>query len=124
MKDGKKVILYVDDDVDFRDSMRTVIEAEGYLMIEAATGEEGIHLYNEELPDLVIVDLMMEEIDSGTKMVRDLNSSGCQVPIIVASSVGDALSMTADYEELGLSGVLQKPVDFDTLIALLKSKLK
>ena len=73
---------------------------------------------------MIIVDLMMEEIDTGTSMVRDLHLAGCKVPIIVASSVGDALHTSANYEELGLSGVLQKPVDFDALITLLKSKLK
>ena len=123
MKDGKHVILYVEDDADFRDSVSTVLEANGYTVVEAATGEEGLRLYKSEQPDFVILDLMMEEVDTGTSMVRDLKMAGCQVPIIVTSSAGDALFMSTDYAELGLSGVLQKPVDFDVLLALIKSKL-
>lgn len=124
MKDGKYVILYVEDDDDFRDSMRTVLEANNYVVVEAATGEEGIRQFKAEQPDLVILDLMMEEVDTGTAIVRDLKMAGCTVPLIVASSAGDALQMSTDYTDLGLSGVLQKPVDFNVLLSLLKTKLQ
>jgi CheY-like chemotaxis protein len=123
MKDGKSLILYVEDDPDFRDAMRTVLESHGYSLVEAASGEEGLRQFTTHQPDLIIVDLMMEEVDSGTSMVRDLKLAGCQVPILIASSVGDALEANTDYVELGLAGVLQKPLDFDSLLALLKSKL-
>lgn len=123
MKDGKYVIQYVEDDADYRDSMRTVLEQNGYTMIEAASGEEGLRQFKAERPDLVIVDLMMEEVDTGTSMVRDLKMAGCTVPIIVTSSAGDALHMSTDYTDLGLAGVLQKPVDFAALLSLIKSKL-
>ena len=124
MKDGKYVIQYVEDDADYRDSMRTVLEANGYHVIEAASGEEGLRQFKAEQPDLVILDLMMEEVDTGTAMVRDLKMAGCTAPVIVTSSAGDALHMSTDYAELGLAGVLQKPVDFDLLLALIRSKLQ
>jgi len=123
MKDGKHVILYVEDDADYRDSMRTVLEANGYVVIEAASGEEGVRRFKEERPDLVLADLMMEEVDTGTSMVRELKMAGCDAPIIVASSAGDALQMSTDYSELGLAAVIQKPVEFDVLLALIKAKL-
>lgn len=123
MKDGKYVVQYVEDDADYRDSVRTVLEKSGYTVIEAASGEEGLRQFKTERPDLVILDLMMEEVDTGTAMVRDLKIAGCTVPIIVTSSAGDALHMSTDYTELGLAGVLQKPVDFDALLSLIKSKL-
>jgi DNA-binding response OmpR family regulator len=124
MNDSKKfTILYVDDDPDFRDSMRTVLEANGYLFAEAATGEEGLRVFRSESPDLVILDLMMEEVDTGTTMVRDLKLAGCEAPIFVISSVGDALRESTNTTELGLAGVLQKPVDFDDLLMLIKTKL-
>ena len=124
MKDGKYVIQYVEDDADYRDSIRTVLEAGGYHVIDAASGEEGLRQFKTEQPDLIIVDLMMEEVDTGTAMVRDLKMAGCTAPIIITSSAGDALHMTTDYTELGLAGVLQKPVDFDLLLALIRSKLQ
>lgn len=123
MKDGKHVILYVEDDKDFRDSMRTVLEANGYIMVEAASGDEGLKVFKRESPDLAIVDLMMEEVDAGTSLVRDLRAANASIPIFMLSSVGDDLARSADYGELGLSGVLQKPLDFNSILTLLKSKL-
>ena len=104
--------------------MRTVLESNGYDLVEAASGEEGLVLFKQHRPDLVIVDLMMEEVDTGTSMVRDLKMAGCTVPILVASSVGDALQTSTDTTELGLAGVLQKPLDFNILLTLIKSKLQ
>ena len=124
MKDGKHVILYVEDDQDFLDSMRVLLEANGCVMVEAASGEEGLKAFKEHSPDFVIADLMMEEVDAGTNFVRDLRALGQKVPIYMLSSVGDDLNMSTDYSQLGLDGVLQKPVDHDRLLSILKTKLK
>jgi len=124
MEDGKHVILYIDDDPDYRDAVRVILESNDYKMVEAGTAEEGIRVYKQTDPDLIIVDLMMEEIDAGTSFVRELQALGNKAPIYMLSSVGDNLSISADYTSLGLAGVFQKPIDSDTLISVLKSKLQ
>lgn len=124
MQDGKHVILYVEDDPDFRVSMRTVLEASGYVMVEAADGEEGLKAYHESNPDFIILDLMMEEIDSGTELMKELRIAGCAVPVYMLSSAGDSLTMSTDYTQLGFSGVLQKPLDFGRLLTILRTKLE
>jgi len=124
MEDGKHVILYIDDDRDYRDAVRVILESNGYKMVEAGTAEEGLAVYKDAAPDLIIVDLMMEEIDAGTSFVKELQAQGNRAPIYMLSSVGDNLSMSADYHALGLSGVFQKPIDSDTLISVLKSRLQ
>jgi len=124
MKDGKHVILYIDDDQDCLDAVRIVLEANGYEMVEAKSGEEGLKLYKASHPDFLIVDLMMEEVDAGTSFVRELRLLGNKAPIYMLSSVGDDLSMNTDYSQLGLSGVFQKPLEPDALLAILKAKLK
>ena len=123
MTDGKKTILYVDDDPDYLDTIRTILEANGYEMVEARSAEEGIHHFRELHPDFVIVDLMMEEVDSGTSLVKELKLAGAHVPIYMLSSVGDNLNTTTDYTALGLDGVFQKPIDPDTLLTVLRMKL-
>lgn len=123
MTEQKKVILYVDDDQDYLDMLRAILEAAGYEMVEAQSAEEGLQLFKEAGPDLVIVDLMMEEVDSGTNFVKELKVIGAGVPIYMLSSVGDNLSMTADPVDLGLDGVFQKPIDGRTLLTVLKVKL-
>jgi CheY-like chemotaxis protein len=125
MKEGKPVILCVDDDQDFVDSMRTIIESGDYVVETANSAEEGVRRYKEVKPDFIIVDLMMEEVDSGTNFVREIKAlgQGRTPPIFMLSSVGDGLNLSTDYSQLGLSGVLQKPVNPKTLLSTLKAKL-
>jgi DNA-binding response OmpR family regulator len=124
MKDGKYVILCVDDDQDLLDAMRLVLEKNGYLMQEARSAEDGLKKYKQVNPDLVIVDLMMEEVDAGTGLVRNLKAEGNTKPVYMLSSVGDNLSTNIDYSELGLTGVFQKPINNQQLLTVLKTKLK
>lgn len=123
MQDGKPVILYVDDDQDFLDGTRFLLEANGYVMVEALSAEAGLKAYKKHTPDLVLVDLMMEEVDAGTGLVKDLRALGSNVPVIMISSAGDNLSLVTDYGDLGLSGVFQKPVDPETLLAILSQRI-
>jgi len=123
MSKRKPIILYVDDDPDYREVVRTMLESGGYEMVEAATGEEGLQAYKDHKPDLVIVDLMMEEVDSGTRFVKELRLLRNDVPIYMLSSVGENLSLTADHMALGLAGIFQKPIDRNTLLAVLKAKI-
>ena len=124
MQDGKYVILYIGDDQDYLDSVRVILESDGYAMVEARSAQEGLKVFEATEPDLVIVDLMMEEVDAGTRFVKDLRAIGGEVPIYMLSSVGDNLHMSTDYTALGLAGVFQKPLNADSLLAVLKSKLK
>ncbi|MBN2448478.1 MAG: response regulator [Phycisphaerae bacterium] len=124
MQDGKYVIMVVDDDQDIRYSLRLVLESNGYVVADAPTAEQALKVYPQVKPDLLIVDLMMEEIDAGTSFVKSLQALGNKAPVYMLSSVGDNLSMTADYSALGLSGVFQKPIDNDALLSIVRSKLK
>jgi len=123
MQEGKHVILCVDDDPDILSFLKTVLEAEGYAFAGAASAEEGLVLFKEIRPDLLIVDLMMEEVDAGTNFAKELRLLDNEAPIYMLSSVGDNLNITADYTALGLAGVFQKPLSKDTLLAVLKVAL-
>jgi DNA-binding response OmpR family regulator len=123
MQEGKHLILLVDDDPDVLESLRVVLEANDYLVATALSAEEGLRVYKETNPDLLIVDLMMEEIDAGTSFVKDVQAAGNTAPIYILSSTGDNLYNTTDYSALGLTGVFQKPINLDMLLAILKAKL-
>ena len=124
MQDGKKTILCIDDDPDILETLKVVLEANEYNVVQAPCAEDGLKVFKEVNPDLVIVDLMMEEIDAGTNFVKEVKALGASVPIYMLSSMGDTLNMSTDYASLGLSGVLQKPVTPDALLKLVASKLK
>jgi len=123
MKDDKYVILVADDDEDILDSMRMLLESNGYIMVEVGSAEDGLKVYKEENPDLIIVDLMMEEVDAGTSLVKELLALGNKKPVYMLSSVGDTMITTTDYSELGLAGVFQKPINFRYFLNILKQKL-
>ena len=124
MQDGKHLILCIDDDDDVLLFLRTVLEANGYVVVTAISAEEGLKVYKKSTPDLIVVDLMMEQVDAGTNFVKELKLLGNTVPVYLLSSLGDNLDMTTDSSALGLAGVLQKPVDDQQLLTLLATKLR
>jgi CheY-like chemotaxis protein len=124
MRDNKHVILCVDDDPDFRESLKIMLESNGYIVEEAASAEEALRRIGSVQPDLILLDLMMEEIDSGTNFVKELKLRGNKPPIFMLSSAGDAFSGITSYSDLGLDGMLQKPIQPSKLLSTLKEKLK
>jgi two-component system alkaline phosphatase synthesis response regulator PhoP len=124
MRDGKYVIMVIDDDTDFLTAMRLVLEASGYDMAEAKSAEEGLKVYKKTNPDLVLVDLMMEEIDSGTTFVKELRLIGNKAPVYLLSAAGDEMADNVDYAQLGFAGVFQKPIENQRLLSVIKARLK
>lgn len=124
MKDGKHVILGIDDDSDVLAYLQIVLEAEGFIFFGAESAEVGLQVFMEESPDAVIVDLMMEEVDAGVRFARELQIRRSDVPIFVLSSVGDNFNLTTDYSALGLAGIFQKPITKDTLLSVLNATLE
>ncbi|MBU1259773.1 MAG: response regulator [Planctomycetes bacterium] len=124
MQDGKYVILTIDDDPDFLAAMRMVLEASGYIMAEAKSAEEGLEVYKKTNPDLILVDLMMEEIDSGTSFVKELRLLGNKAPVYLLSAAGDEMADNIDYTQFGFAGVFQKPIKNERLLSVIKAKLK
>jgi DNA-binding response OmpR family regulator len=124
MKDGKYVILCVDDDLDILQTLRMLLEKNDYLVHEAGSAAEAADRFPEINPDLMIVDLMMEQVDAGTSLVQKLRAMGAKMPLYLLSSVGDELAATLPPAELGLSGVFQKPIEPKVLLQTLRARLK
>jgi two-component system, OmpR family, alkaline phosphatase synthesis response regulator PhoP len=80
MKEGKHVILYVDDDRDFLDSTKLVLESKGFIVETAESAEEGLKAFKRCKPDLIIADLMMEEVDAVPGSSRISGSPGTRRP--------------------------------------------
>jgi len=119
----EKTVLIIDDDADIRASMRIVLEAAGFSIGEAGDGEEGLKVAQKVNPDAVIVDLMMETVDAGSKVSAKLKESGFKGPIYLLSAAGDTVRYNIDAKELGLDGIFQKPINHEILISTLKTKL-
>lgn len=123
MKGGKHVIMVVDDDQDVLDGLRAILESGGYEMVEADSAEEAAKVFEDENPDLLIVDMMMEQIDSGLNFVKMVRDSGSKAPMYMLSSVGDELSKNISSSDLGVAGILQKPLDSEFILRVLEIQL-
>ena len=99
------------------------LELAGERGLGAPSAEEGLRIFKESEPAAVIVDLMMEEVDAGMNFARELRFLRSEVPIFMLSSVGDDFNLTADYSDLGLAGIFQKPVPAETLATVLRAAL-
>ncbi len=123
MPETRPVILCIDDDPDILTYLETVLEAEGFEFAGADSAEEGLRVYDRVHPDIVIVDLMMEEVDSGTAFAKELRLRKNIAPVFLLSSVGDNLNLTADYSSLGFAGIFQKPLAKGHLLSVINAKL-
>ena len=123
MADKKAVILCIDDDPDILSFLEIVLGGAGYEYVGAESAEEGLRAFRAAVPDAIIVDLMMEEVDSGTGFVKELRALGNRAPIFMLSSVGDSLNLVADYAPLGLAGVFQKPLARQLLLNVLEAAI-
>ena len=78
-------ILIVDDDAHIRRLYKEELEEEGYEVVVAATGAEGMELFERENPDLVTLDILMPDID-GIKLLRQMKEKRPRVPIIMSTA--------------------------------------
>ena len=97
----EKTILIIDDDPDIRASTRIVLESAGFNVGEAADGEEGLKIAQRIKADAILVDLMMETVDAGSKVSYQLKTAGFGGPIYLLSAVGDAVRYNIDAKQLG-----------------------
>lgn len=119
----KKVILVIDDDPDIVTSIQAILEKEGFSVVTAMSGDEGVKAFAAKKPALVLCDMMMERIDAGTKVASEIRKSNQNVPIYLLSSIGSATAANIEIESLGFNGVFQKPVSPAGLVNTIKKAL-
>ena len=123
MQNNKRVVLCVDDDPDILSWLRIVLERNGYAVTGVSSAGAAKKVLETSVPDFMIVDLMMEEIDAGTRLVSDVREQGYTGPIYMLSSSGDELASFTDYAALGLDGVFQKPLEAEALLKVVRERL-
>ncbi|MCU0822393.1 MAG: response regulator [Spirochaetes bacterium] len=120
----KKTILVIDDDSAILDSIGMILESSGYDAITARTSAEGLEAFNKKRPDLVLCDMMMERIDEGMKIIAEMKRIDKTTPVFLLSSIGNATGDNIDVMGLGFSGIFQKPVDLDNMLAVIEKQVK
>ncbi len=115
-----KNILVVDDDPDFRESMQSILEAAGYAVRTAFDSIEAEALAKEQAPDLILLDVIMEEVDAGFVFAERF---GAEYPVVLLSTVADSSIKVFDVHKLPVRGILQKPVPPDALLETVRTAI-
>jgi len=113
-KSGGPLVLVVDDDARLREFMRVNLEMEGYSVREASSAEEALEVIEDQVPELVLLDVVMPGVD-GWQMLQKMQERHGSIPVIMFSGQVDP-ETAADAESRGARGFVGKPFDPQQLI--------
>ncbi len=115
-----KNILIIDDDDDLVEALTTILETKSYTVARASNGKEGMENLKKQIPDLIVLDIMMESMDEGINVARDIrkNEQWKHIPVIGLSAINNELpcNIDSDSEMFPVNSFLQKPVTPGTFI--------
>ena len=122
----KPRILVVDDEASIRDTLRMILEYEGYEVIQAATGEDGVRLIERESPDLVFLDIKMPGMD-GLEVLQKVRHLADTTPIVVISGHvehgGASSREAAEAIKLGARDFIEKPPTEERILVTVRNAL-
>ncbi|TET46899.1 response regulator [Candidatus Aerophobetes bacterium] len=128
MKAEKKILL-VDDDPDFVEGARMVLEKSDFEVVTASSGKECLKRIKEERPDLILLDIMMPQ-KSGFEVCKELKSNieYNKIPVVMLTALKSRLSRTsysiAEGLELEAEDYLEKPIEPKVLVSRLREILE
>ena len=120
MSVGSTAILLIDDSPDVRSVLRVALESEGYFVLEAADGREGVRLYREHRPALVLVDIVMPEKD-GIETVKEILAIDPDAVIFTMTGKDGAEDHNEVARMLGARRGFRKPMQIGMLLETLQS---
>ena len=115
----KPRILVIDDELAIRDSLKMTLEYDGYDVMLAATGEEGVKLVEREAPDLVFLDIKMPGMD-GLEVLQKLRHLVEVTPIVVISGHAD-ITTAVEATRLGAFDFIEKPLERERVLVTVRN---
>jgi two-component system nitrogen regulation response regulator NtrX len=115
----KSRILIIDDESAIRDSFKMILEYEGYEVLTAATGEDGIAQAEREAPDLIFLDVKMPGMD-GLEVLQRLRHLVEVTPIVVISGHG-TVSTAVEATKLGAFDFIEKPLERERVLVTVRN---
>ena len=128
MSPAAKKILIVDDDHDFVEAVSSYLEAHDYVVVKAHEGRQGLKVAKMERPDLIIMDIVMNERTEGFFTVQELRRTAelKAVPIFVMSSLYSKITdfgVPPDSGWLAHDEFFSKPVDMPALVEKIRQRI-
>ena len=117
MKEPKsKTILIVEDDSAARRAIGRLLQFEGWKTLEASNGVQGLRMFRNQLPEIVLTDVVMPGLD-GFYLTAVIKSISSQSPVIIMTGLGDA-ELDRKAQDLG-AALLRKPFEPEQLLVVL-----
>ncbi len=104
----KATILVVDDEQVIRDLFKMFLERDGYNVLLAPNGSEGLRIFQEKVISLIILDMLMPGGMDGEQTLRQIRALNSQVKVLICSGFFGPDKM-AVLQQLGISGIIKKP---------------
>jgi len=119
-------VLIVDDDWDFRESLGSYLKMNGLRVVQASDGREGVRLAMAERPDVIVMDIMMNERTEGLFALQSIRRTAAlrdTAVIVVSSLYADAAGFSISPERawMGQDEFIAKPVDLTRLLDSIKA---
>src|SRR6201987_2222674 len=115
-------ILAIEDEARIQAFLARGLEAEGYTVVAAADGREGLGLATGARWDLVVLDLLLPGLN-GLQVLRELHRAKPELPVVILSARGDVQTKLRGFE-LGASDYVPKPFSLDELLARIRVRLR
>ena len=113
-----KKILIVEDEANIRELLRLYLEREGYTVLEAENGVEGIKKWKSDKPDMLLLDVMMPVMD-GWEVCKEIRAES-DVPIIMLTAKGETADRVSGLE-MGADDYIVKPLEMPEVIARVRA---
>ena len=114
-------ILVVDDEAEIRRSVRMILEYEGYDVLEASSGPEGLAMIERDAPDLVFLDIKMPGLD-GLEALQRIRQSNESLPVVIISGHG-TVSTAVEATKLGAFDFIEKPLASERVLVTIRNAL-
>jgi two-component system copper resistance phosphate regulon response regulator CusR len=115
-------ILVIEDEARIQAFLARGLEAEGYTVVAAGDGREGLELATEARWDLVVLDLLLPGLN-GLQVLRELHRAKPELPVVILSARGDVQTKLRGFE-LGATDYVAKPFSLDELLARIRVRLR
>ena len=115
-------LLIVDDEMDIREFAKSFFKKRNINVFTASGGSEAFEIIKKEAPDLVLLDVRMEEF-TGVELLRKIRGEGNNVKVIMVTGVEDEQTMN-ETKGLGAIGYIHKPLILEELEKIVLSELK
>ena len=121
MADYKAHILVTDDERPIRNTLKEILEYEGYRVTTAESGSMALDLASDNLIDLMLLDIKMAGMD-GIETLRQIRSAGLEFPVIMVSGNG-TIDLAVEATKMGAYDFLEKPPDLNRLLLTVRNAL-